>query len=355
MKKLLLIILIGVFIMLKPINAIIKDSIGNIITRGNVVTGVIATDNGDGSYDVFISESDKAYPKVRTLSQNPDLAVDDKVRILYKDGCRELPIILPPVTVISPRYALIVASPNEVRTFDMDGNLQKQLAVSGWSYAEGCVNVDSEGNIYIKEYDNIKKYDSNLNLLFTKDIDDPAFYFIGINMGADGYLYTLENNTPITNIKKRDTSDLSIVDTITLTAMWSYDGPMCLDSDGNIYVFQDPYIEKWSNAGVLLARIDVGAMTNEYAGCAVCGANVYFVRDTREVVYLPLDLSAFTNWNLPVAIAYSLTVADNHLIISGWGTGGVSATRKYDSGRNLIWEEFLGGATYAYKAGGYNF
>lgn len=104
MRKLLLIILIGVLIMLKPINAIIKDSIGNIIVRGNVVTGIIATDNGDGSYNVFISESDKAYPRVRTLSQNPDLAVGDKVRILYKDGCKESPIIYPPVTAIVTGY-----------------------------------------------------------------------------------------------------------------------------------------------------------------------------------------------------------------------------------------------------------
>ena len=84
--------------MLKPVNSIIKDSIGNIIYRGNVVTGTVAVDNGDGSYDVFISESDRAYPKIFTLSANPDLAVGDKVRILYKNGCRELPIILPPAT-----------------------------------------------------------------------------------------------------------------------------------------------------------------------------------------------------------------------------------------------------------------
>ena len=84
--------------MLKPINLIIKDSIGNIIYRGNVVTGTVAVDNGDGSYDVFISESDRAYPKIFTLSANPNLAVGDKVRILYENGCRELPIILPPTT-----------------------------------------------------------------------------------------------------------------------------------------------------------------------------------------------------------------------------------------------------------------
>lgn len=83
--------------MLKPISKIIKDSIGNIIFRGNVVTGIVEADNGDGSYDVFISESDKAYPKIFTLSANPNLAIGDKVRILYKDGCKELPIILPPL------------------------------------------------------------------------------------------------------------------------------------------------------------------------------------------------------------------------------------------------------------------
>jgi len=83
--------------MLKPINSIIKDSIGNINSRINIVTGIVAFDNGNGSYDVFISESDKPYPNIFTLSRNPNLAVNDKVRILYINGDRNNPIILPPV------------------------------------------------------------------------------------------------------------------------------------------------------------------------------------------------------------------------------------------------------------------
>ena len=372
MKKYLIVlmilfILMGVFsmdILGRSITDIQRRMVGQTNYRINVVKGVVATININGTYGCYIAGESVVYPNIPTFSRNPKLQIGDQVTIEFINGCRETPVILAPedirerpdITLPSAiHYALIVYPPNEVRLYDMNGNLKKQLAVTGWSYAEGCVAVDSEGNIYIKEWDNIKKYDSNLNLLFTKNIDDPAFYFIGINMGADGYLYTLENNTPITDIKKRDTSDLSIISTITLTAMWSYDGPICLDPDGNIYVFQDPYVEKWSNAGILLARIDVGAMSNEYAGCAVCGSNVYFVKDTNEIHYAPLDLSSYSTWNLPINIAYCLTVADNHLIISGWGTGGVSATRKYDSDRNLIWEEFLGGATYGYKAGGYNF
>jgi len=83
--------------MLRPINAIIKDNVGNIIHRGFVVTGEITKDNGNKSYDVKIAGEEKEYPRVFTLSRNPDLAVGDKVRILYKNGCKELPIILPPV------------------------------------------------------------------------------------------------------------------------------------------------------------------------------------------------------------------------------------------------------------------
>lgn len=98
MKKILIILIIltiiGVMIMLKPIKTIINDSIGNIMFKGNVVTGIVAADNGNKSYDVFIDESEVAYPGIFTLSKDPDLAVGDKVRILYKNGDRNNPIIL---------------------------------------------------------------------------------------------------------------------------------------------------------------------------------------------------------------------------------------------------------------------
>jgi len=89
--------------MFKNVNAIIKDSIGNIAYRGNVVNGIVASTGYSGNcYDVYISESEVAYPRIFTLSRNPDLAVGDKVRILYKNGCKELPIILPPTTAVTP-------------------------------------------------------------------------------------------------------------------------------------------------------------------------------------------------------------------------------------------------------------
>ena len=76
-----------------------------------MVNGEVATDNGNGSYDVYIAGEVKAYPKVYTLARNPDLVVGDKVRILYKNGCKELPIIWPPV---KPTALEIVMFENQI-------------------------------------------------------------------------------------------------------------------------------------------------------------------------------------------------------------------------------------------------
>ncbi|MBA7557679.1 hypothetical protein ES705_50448 [subsurface metagenome] len=239
----------------------------------------------------------------------------------------------------------------------MEGNILYLLTTGGWSYSACDITMDVDGNSYAETGTNtLRKWDSDGNLLVTHYRESPSNWFESLNIGSDGYLYTLEGRASGYAIAKRNASDLTIVeDAVTLTTGY-YGGGICLDSSGNFYIYNwsADEIEKWSSAGVKLASIDPGSMS-EYAGCGVCGDYVYFTKDSNEVYYLPLDLSTYTKWDLPVSIAYCLTVADNHLILSGWGTGGDGATRKYDSNRNLIWETFLGDSAYAYKAGGYNF
>ncbi len=82
--------------MLKPVSEIIENSVGIITYKNKIVTGKVAVDNGHGSYDVYISEGEEAYPNIYTLVRNPTLAIGDKVRILYEGGNKEKPIILPP-------------------------------------------------------------------------------------------------------------------------------------------------------------------------------------------------------------------------------------------------------------------
>jgi len=365
MKKLLILILIcmGVLVLLTPIGKFKGEAFGNIMYRKNLVTGIITADNGDKSYAVEIGESGKSIKKIFTLSPDPDLAVGDKARVLYRGGNKEDRILLAPTKPSIPipsvirRYALIIAYPNELKVFDMEGVALYLLTTGGWSYAGCAITMDADGNAYTEtNWNMLRKWDSGGNLLVTHYREHYQTTFESLNIGPDGNLYTLEGRASGYAIAKRNTTDLTIVEDVVTLATGYYGGGICLDSSGNFYIYNttSDEIEKWNSAGVKLASIDPGNMS-EYAGCGVCGDYVYFVKDTNEVYYLPLDLSTRTIWNLPVSIAYSLTVADNHLILSGWGTGGDGATRKYDSSRNLIRETFLGGSAYAYKAGGYNF
>lgn len=352
--------------MLRPVNAIIRDNVGNIIHRGFVVTGEVAIDNGDGSYDVYISGEAKAYPKIFTLARNPDLAVEDTVRILYKNGCKELPIILPPVKPTITRYHAFVLAYNKLgnyylAVYDLDGNLLKEITIdyTFGTYSQIC--LDPQGNVYDAQGgEKIRKYDKNLNLLLTQNIENPANWIYAANMGSDGYLYTLELIALGFDIKKRNVSDLTIQETIGITTdiMASYGGGMCLDTDGNFYIFndKDDYVEKYSSLGSIIA--------NEYIDCTpvpcfgIVGTTLYFGGATSpEGYYLPTNLSSHTIWEPDGAINYRLTVVDGtHIICSGWDASNDSVIAKYDSNRNLVWKIVIaGGSGNPFSIGAYNF
>ncbi len=133
MKKYLFIILVilGVLLMLKPVSALIKNSTENIIYRGNIVTGIVATDNGNKSYDCYISESEYAYPKIFTLSRNPQLEVGDKVRILYQNGNKELPIILPPTMAKEEEDNTIVVTLEASSITELLANINGEIIFVG--------------------------------------------------------------------------------------------------------------------------------------------------------------------------------------------------------------------------------
>ena len=73
---------------------ILDSTIGNIRHRNNIVTGVVATDNGNGTYDVYIAGADVPYPNVPTTLPEPDFSVDDPVEIAIEYGNKEMPIII---------------------------------------------------------------------------------------------------------------------------------------------------------------------------------------------------------------------------------------------------------------------
>lgn len=71
-----------------------KNVVDQIQYRGTMVTGEITEDNGDGTYDVKIAQSDKAYPNVETAFPNTVFSVGDIVLVTFEYGNREMPRIL---------------------------------------------------------------------------------------------------------------------------------------------------------------------------------------------------------------------------------------------------------------------
>lgn len=357
--------------MLRPINAIIQDNVGNIIHRGFVVTGEVAVDNGDGSYDVYIAGEAKAYPKIFTLARNPDLSVGDTVRILYKNGCKELPIILPPVKPTAIRYhafAFLCGKDigagwhDYLSLYDLDGNVIKEIIID--DYAWGTYNqtcLDPQGNVYnATGGEKIRKYDRELNLLLTHDIEEAANWITAINMGSDGYLYTLEVIASGYDTKKRSILDLTIQESIHIsTDPSSYFDGLCLDTSGNFYVWNrhDDYVEKYNSSGAKIASHYIDCTPVPCFG--VIGMTLYFGGATYpyEGYYLPTNLSSHTIWEPEHAVNYRLTVVDGtHIICAGWAENNDSILAKYDSNRNLIWRKVIGGGGgNPWDIGAYNF
>lgn len=299
MKKLLiLLIFIGVLVMFKNINAIINDSIGNITYRGNVVTGIVAKDNGDKSYDCYISESEVAYPKIFTLSREPNLAVGDKVRILYKGGCKELPIILPPTTAVSvtPLIAVIIEQYNDddyLKFFTTTGDLvNSYLLGNGVVYFPDDSNgmaIDKYNNVYfMKSPNTLVKINSEGVIL--KSLPITGDYIEYLYIGIDGYLYSATQGT---KVEKRNTSDLTVISLIDVV---SSSNGFALDSNGNMYLTNGNYIEKKTSEGVL-----IGSHAIANRSCSCLGVSNNYILRTSASTY------GWT-YKMPIALGNEITI-----------------------------------------------
>lgn len=344
--------------MLRPVNAIIRDNVGNIIHRGFVVTGEVATDNGDGSYDVYIAGETKAYPRVFTLARNPDLKVGDTVRILYKNGCKELPIILPPVKPTAPpityniAYLYYAGSNHYLVILDKDGNILKNIvhSTSFYSTSGDPVAVDSDNNIYIagKWANKIKKIDRNGNLL--KEISVITPEQIAISSNNDLWVHEWPSDNYFV---KRDKTTLAKLDEIHI-GYGNFAG-MAFDSEGYLYTinWSDKQIEKWSvvnKTRVTYRALPTGKISDRaiYSSLAVIGSTVYLTQwanDEGDIFTCPTNLSSnFTANNVdedfPQAADYvNLITASGgtHIIVEGY-VSNVKTIVKYDTNFNRVWK-----------------
>jgi len=292
--------------MLRPTNAIIRDNVGNIIHRGFVVTGEVAVDNGNGSYDVYIAGEAKAYPKIFTLARNPDLAVGDIVRILYKNGCKELPIILPPTTAAVSEFIFVVYQTGGsyyLNRYTYDGVLNAELGVL--SEITGSITkviVDSNYNLYIVSYNYpnriIYKYDKDGTYISTTNMVSSETYFA---ISPNGYIYSLDTARGYRNyIRERNLSDLSLNNTYTLSGERYY--YLTFDSDGYAYLYD------WDTTSSLLwgyvkYKLGVGTISKHLQGNAASSIDSWVIAGD----YIGCNGSQIIPALMPYTIAKNMT------------------------------------------------
>jgi len=256
-------------------NLIIRNDLYNQIKyRENVVRGTVTAVNNNGTYSVRFKCEDTSYPFVPTYAKNSNLQIGDRVTVLFEGRNREMPKILAFADNYSeednrvkhsdwiltaptvPLIAVIVedyASGDYLKYYDLDGNIQ-----NAYSYYFGdniiyfetdCMAMDSDNNVY---YIKSPNYLAKIDLEGNETSVAIAGYPESIAIGADGYIYTREQNG---EIHKRNKTTFVSQSHITITAAKSYYG-LVLDSAGNIYTvnYSDGEIEKWSSAGVKIAN-----------------------------------------------------------------------------------------------------
>ncbi|MBA7510896.1 hypothetical protein ES705_02885 [subsurface metagenome] len=255
--------------------------------------------------------------------------------------------------------------------FDSDGNMIKEIQIDyGFgTYDQLC--LDPQGNVYdATGGEKIRKYDKDLNLLLTQDREDPTYWIICMNMGPDGYLYTLTYDADWMRLQKRRISDLTIVDTCILDSY--YDG-LCITADGYLFTIcdwgtnDDNICKIRFSDGTIVAKKYLEDIEHCVAGIGVVGNNVYSAGGgiveidgiRADGQYIDINLAGnFYRWrDGRRSFNYRVTaIGGTHMITAGWNDDNDSILRKYDDDRNVIWEiVFDNGAGNPWGIGAYNF
>jgi len=450
----------GVFIIHRLTDNILDSTIGNIRYRNNIVTGVVATDNGNGTYDVYIAGADVAYPNVPTTMPEPDFSIDDPVGIAIEYGNKEMPIIIGHaqkvvqefvedvinvlVTTIGSHTIGDKSAYLDGRIEDIDGyenciergfyygtttgygsEESSTGSFAAGSYSEQVTGLTAETTYHFQAYvhdtDNdvhigedktvtttttpftnkiyaawedtsndvwLLQYGTTGNLLNTwqteltenvgnpiaVDVDDNIYTVTGdqhsikkrsstggltltktetnwiynIAAGPDGYIYTQQFNTGITNgyISKRNASDLVSVGTRSVGSINTYSG-MTIDTDGKIYMVNQTQkrYETWDFIAGLEAN-STGSIEYSFASLATVGPDLANIDWLAHAILLPKDYSdggVGTDYELgtldrPMNLG---TMGSNYLAIGYTAGSAEMLIGKYNSSLGTVWETIV--------------
>jgi len=334
--------------------------IDHIKYRNNVVTGEVATDNGNGTYDVYIAGSDVAYPNIPTTVREPDFGVGEAVEILIEYGNKEMPIIIGHAKKITQEFVedkvnVLVTTLDaysitynsgyfEGRVEDIEGyenviergfhwgastgytetDLKSTGSFAAGSYSEQVTGLTAETTYHFQAYVYDADNDEHVGEDKTMTTMIAIGYIVVLSYNSDDSLYYLRLYDTSGDYLNKEVDSEGI-----FTAMWD----LCMDANDNSYFiysggpYYAPYahIKKYDEELNLIINYDV----SDSEGMGVNGGN--FASD-GYLYTLDNDRSSPYHWFIHKRNTTTLAVLDT---IVDLGAVNISGEPCFDTDGNF--------------------
>jgi len=256
-----------------------RNLLGNIKYRNNVVTGEVAVDNGNYTYDVYLSGSAVAYPNIPTTMREPDFMVGDAVEILIEYGNKEMPIII----------GLAKKIVQDIQTIDINTLVTTldayDIAINS-AYLEGRIEeIDGYENCLLRGFHyglttgygtdtyTTGSFEAGCYSLQVTGLSENIYNFQAYVLDYDGDEQKGENKTMTISAKKiyvmyqdNDTSnhlkqyDISgnLLNTWSVPTGYYETNCICVDSNNNIYInYGSKIVKRDINGNIILTKTGI--------------------------------------------------------------------------------------------------
>ena len=335
---------------------ILDNTVGNIQYRNNVVTGIIAVDNGNNTYDVCISGNDTAYPDIPTTAKDPDFTVDDAVEVAINNGNKEDMVIIGYSQKIAQEFvedeinvlvttldAYTIAATTaylEGRVEDIDDyeNVTRQGFYYGTStsygsdiyttgsFAAGTYNKQATGltasttyhyQAYV--YDTYNDVHTGEDKTMTTSVG--AKIFVVYQVGSDFYLNSYGSAGTLV-------SEWGILSQITAGSIYKVHA----DSDNNVYIFNFSHpnmkVYKYDKDGTYISVTTIVA-TEVYSAISPNGYMYTLDSSTKDLVR-KRNLSG-------LGVVDTLTLSGDYYYYLAFDSDGYAYLYDKDTSSSLIW------------------
>jgi len=253
--------------------------------RNNVVTGEVAVDNGNNTYDVYIAGSDVAYPDIPTTLREPSFAVGEAVEILVEYGNKEMPIIIGRSKKVAQEFTEIEVSYSggtSVTTLDA-------YSITGTTaYFEGRISIEEMENCTKQGfyYGTTTAYGSDTHTdgsygdgTYNQQVNDltgeTTYHFQAYVLDADGDTQTGTDKTFTTSVAiagyifvycwtaedsyciKSYTASGAYVKTFSVSELQDWNNVLAVDADNNVYCVNYNLLKCYDKDGGLLYQTSV--------------------------------------------------------------------------------------------------